>query len=97
MSIFSTLKRYEGEWKVTKRTDLSVELGDQASSVSLTVVPSEYGMSVEFSFDEGYKQYIPVSTEANLEIGDTPKVGDLDVITLQRGSETIYRIDNKTE
>lgn len=97
MSIFDSIKKYPGSWVVTKSTPLATELGELADEVvSMEVIPSEYGISVEFKFKGGYTQYIPVSTQCDLEIGDSPKVEDLVVLTLDRiGDETIYRIDKK--
>lgn len=98
MSIFGELKKYPGNWVVKKSVSLSAELGELAAHVeSLEVVPSEYGISLMFTFDEGYTQYIPISSECTaLEIGMHPKVEDLKVLTLGRvGDIDIYRIDVK--
>lgn len=98
MSIFGTLKKYAGSWTVKSSVELSKELGELAAHVeSIEVVPSEYGMSCKFNFDEGYSQYIPVSTECKLlEIGECPAIENLKVLTLGRpGDADIYRIDVK--
>ena len=98
MSIFTSLKKYPGSWVVTKKTPLAEELGELVNDLaSMVVIPSEYGLSMEFKFTKGgYTQYIPLSTECALEIGESPKIEDLVVLTLDRiGDETIYRIDNK--
>ena len=98
MSIFGTLKKYAGSWTVKASTELSKELGELAEHVeSIDVVPSEYGMSCKFNFDEGYSQYIPISTECgSLEIDEHTDIKDLKVLTMGRpGDADIYRIDVK--
>lgn len=96
--IFDTLKVYPGKWNVAKTTTIKEELGEKYELLdSLEVVPSEYGISVKFTFKGGYSQYIPVSTECEtLEIGEQPRAEDLVILTLHReGDDDIFRINTK--
>lgn len=96
MSIFDSLKRYQGAWKISATKSLAEELGTYAADLKgMEVIPSEYGLSIEFDFG-AYKNYIPLSNESNLEIGETPRVEDLNIITLVReGDAPISRIIEK--
>lgn len=96
MSIFDSLKKYPGSWNVVETKTLKDELGSNIDNLlSMEVVPSDFGISVKFSFKGGYYNYIPVSTENDtLEIGETPELEELVVLTLSReGDDNIYRID----
>lgn len=96
--IFDTLKVYQGKWNVAKTTTIKEELGEKYELLdSLEVVPSEYGISVKFTFKGGYYQYIPVSTECKtLEIGEQPNAENLVILTLHReGDDDIFRINTK--
>lgn len=96
--IFDILKVYQGRWEVAKTTSVKEELGEKFTLLeSLEIVPSEYGISVKFTFKGGYYQYIPVSTECEtLEIGEQPNVENLVILTLHReGDDDIFRINTK--
>lgn len=98
MGIFDSLKRYPGSWNVASRTDAKVELGSNLDSLlSCEVVPSEYHISVKFTFKGGYSQYIPVSSEdVTLEIGIPVDVENLVILKLEReGDDPIFRVASK--
>lgn len=98
MGIFDSLKKYPGSWNVASKTDAKEELGSNLDSLlSCEVVPSEYGISVKFTFKGGYSQYIQVSSEDDtLEVGAVVDVENLVILKLEReGDDSIFRIASK--
>ena len=92
MNIFSTLQVYGGSWEV--KNSRSFDQEEIAAVKQATVVASEYGKSVCFIMKSGGQTYIPLSTQSNLEIGDSVDLNSAKVLTLHRdGSGDINRVE----
>lgn len=94
LNIFSQLKKYNASWQVVEdRNFIKEEIDSVASAV---VVPSEYGLSVQFIFKTGQSSYIPLSNDASLGVGEIVDLTKAHLITLNRvednGTRTIYRV-----
>ena len=58
------------------------------------VVPCEYGMSICLTMIDGsHKQYVQLSRDSQLKVGDKPNLTDLQVLTIQRDGECCIRIE----
>lgn len=89
-NIFSTKEVY-GSWKVASTRSFNAE--EIAMVDGVVVVESDYGMSGEFHFKTGGKIYIPMSSNSPYQVGDTPDIKELKILTLTRGDESIDRIE----
>lgn len=102
MNIFASLKIYAGKWSVKTMRDgqgnilpnpRSFDQEEIDSVVSATVVPSQYGNSVEFIRVDGGKSYIPLDKDASLSVGDSVDLTKAKVITLEKqGEKDIIRV-----
>lgn len=89
--IFAGLKEYAGKWQLKSVTKFSQEEINLVDHVS--IVPSDYGSSACFFMKSGGTCYIPMSTDARSQIGDTLKIEDLEILTLcKAGEDDILRI-----
>lgn len=93
MSIFSN-RVYRGKWVETDRHEITNEDLEDYKSVSL--VPSEYGMSICLCLKSGDYEYTPLSNKSKIISGDIT-LDDLKgatLVTLSRdGDEDIKRIE----
>ena len=91
MGLFSNKQVYADKWSVKSVAPMSAD--DAALFNKAIVVPSEFGMSVEFHMVSGGKCYIPVDTECVVQIGEELNPMSLEVVILERlGDEDIERI-----
>ena len=92
MNVFAKLPVYGGNWNVVNSRNFDEE--EQKLIKSASVVSSEYGLSVCFVMTSGYKQYIPLSNQSDLGVGDNVDVASAKLLTLHReGSDDILRVD----
>lgn len=93
MSIFSN-RVYRGKWVETDRHEITSEDLEGYKSVSL--VPSEYGMSICLCLKSGGYEYTPLSNRSKTMSGDIT-LDDLKgatLVTLSRdGDDDIKRIE----
>ena len=91
MNIFSTLRTYEGKWRVKSSRAFTQE---EISAVkSATVVPSQYGNSVCFMMVGGGQTYIPLANDATVGIGESIDLAKSKIFTLEKsGNPDIYRV-----
>lgn len=91
MNIFASLRMYAGKWNVKEERPFSAE--EIAAVESAVVVPSQYGSSVCFTMVGGGQKYIPLSTDATLNVGDSVDITKATLVTLAKsGEEDIYRV-----
>lgn len=91
MGLFTGRQVYAQKWTVKSVDAISEE--DAAMFLTTRVVPSEYGLSMEFTMRNGGLIFIPVDTESVTTVGSTYTCDQLEVVTLQRlGDEDIQRI-----
>jgi hypothetical protein len=93
MSIVNKLgKVYGGNWMVTETERFTEE--DAKCYSGAEVVPCDYGMSICLTMIDGsHKQYVQLSRDSQLKVGDKPNLTDLQVLTLQRDGECCIRIE----
>lgn len=93
MSIVNKLgKIYGGNWMITDTERFSEEDAKDYSGAEVT--NSDFGLSVCLTLADGsHKQYVPLSRDSNLRLGDKPKLTDLQVLTLERDGETCIKIE----
>lgn len=80
MSIWSSLKTYKSNWKESSSRAFSEE--EIKAVKEVRVVESNYGRSVCFFIPQVGKKYIPVEETCPLEVGDTPNMEDLSIVSL---------------
>lgn len=91
MNIFASLRMYAGKWNVKEERPFSDE--EIAAVESAVVVPSQYGSSVCFTMVGGGQKYIPLSTDATLNVSDSVDITKATLVTLAKsGEEDIYRV-----
>ena len=92
MNVFSKLPIYGGTWNVVDSRSFDEE--EKKLIKSAAVVSSEYGLSVCFIMSSGYKQYIPLSNNSSLGVGDNVDIASAKLLTLHRdGDGDILRVD----
>ena len=91
MNIFGNLKLYASKWAVKdERSFTAEEINLVAKAV---VVPSTYGLSVEFTMKNGGMTFIPLSQDATACVGEEIDVSKAKLITLfKQGEEDIVRV-----
>lgn len=91
MGFLDNLRVYAQKWEETARSTFSK--ADRAKVEKCTVVESDYGLSACFHLVGGGVQYMPLSKDVDLEVGDTIDMEEAEVITLSRpGDNDIYRL-----
>ena len=91
-NIFNELFIYAEKWQVSGTRSLNEE--EVKTIETAIVVPGEYGLSVMFLRKEGGINYIPLSKESTLSVGDVVDLLKLKIITLSRtGEEDILRVE----
>jgi hypothetical protein len=91
-NIFNELFIYAEKWKVIKTRSLSEN--EVKTIETAIVVPGEYGLSVMFLRKEGGINYIPLSKESTLSVGDVVDLLKLKLVTLsKKGEKDILRIE----
>ena len=91
MGLFDGKKLYAGKYSVKFVNAVSEDDKKVISSVS--VVPSEFGLSACFTLVNGFKAYIPMNPEEKVEVGDELNIDNIEIVTLERlGSEDIERV-----
>lgn len=89
-NVFDTLKSYAGNWNVTNTRKFSEE---EKSAISRTeVVSGQWGLSVCFFMKNGRQNYIPVSQDSNLGVGDSLDINNASLLTLERDGETCLKV-----
>ena len=89
-------KAYGGNWELVDTERFTEE--DAKLFKSATVVASDYGKSICFVLASGNTKYFkPCSNDSNLAIGEVVDVSKLQMLTLKRDGEVIYRIKEVNE
>lgn len=91
-NIFNSLKVYAEKWQVKEEKPFNdAELASIEGNGK--VVISNYGNSVQFTLKGGGHVYIPLSVDANANVGDEINPADVTIITLSKtGEEDIHRV-----
>lgn len=90
-NIFESQKDYGGGYQpILIREFTQKEIED---TISATVVPSRYGMSVCFFMRSGYKKYIPVARDCACTVGTKVNLATSKLVILQKDDDIIPRID----
>jgi hypothetical protein len=91
MNIFGNLKLYASKWEVKSERPFNVEeINIVAKAI---VVPSTYGLSVEFTMKNGGMTFIPLSQDASASMGEEIDVSKAKLITLSKqGEDDIVRV-----
>ena len=93
------MKRYY--WEVVSR-----EFLDTGNVDSIDITEHDYRqddgsiktrVSMRFMMNDGRTKYVPLFYESELEVGDRVSPNSVEVITLERDGEKIYRVDGKIE
>lgn len=90
-NIFSSLQLYAQKWVEKSRRSFAPE--EIAAVASAVVVASEYGNSVCFHMVGGGMTFIPLSTNSNKGVGESVDLGAAQLLTLERGNESITRVE----
>lgn len=92
MSIFgSSVRVYPGGWSISGERHFTAEEIAEVKSVS--VVPSQYGLSACFLMKRGGKAFIPMSNDASVAEGDVLDINSATLLTLSReGEADILRV-----
>ena len=91
MGFLDKLRTYAGSWSEASRDKLSKT--EQASIESIEVVEGQYGLSMCFLMKAGGKKFMPLSRDSQLEEGDSVDLKSVEISTLERDGEEIYRAD----
>ena len=91
MGFLDKLRTYAGSWSEASRDKLSK--AEQASIESIEVVEGQYGLSMCFLMKAGGKKFMPLSRDSQLEEGDSVDLKSVEISTLERDGEEIYRAD----
>lgn len=103
LNIFASLKAYAGKWTIKQNmvddadcpipNPRSLSEEEIGNIVCATVVPSQYGNSVEFTLVEGVNKYIPLDRDSELGVGDTVDLTRAKLLTLcKAGEKDIVRV-----
>ena len=91
MNIFGTLKTYAGKWSLKSSRKFEEEEINAVSKAE--VVPSSYGNSVCFFMKSGGNQYIALSNDATVGVGDSVDLSKAQLLTLEKeGESDILRV-----
>lgn len=91
MGFLDKLRTYAGSWSEASRDKLSRT--EQASIKSIEIVEGQYGPSMCFLMKAGGKKFMPLSRDSQLEGGDSVDIKSVEISTLERDGEEIYRAD----
>lgn len=91
MGFLDKLRTYAGSWSEASRDKLSK--AEQASIESIEVVEGQYGLSMCFLMKAGGKKFMPLSRDSQLEEGDSVDLKSVEISTLERSGEEIFRAD----
>ena len=91
MGFLDKLRTYAGSWNEASRDKLSKT--EQASIESIEVVEGQYGLSMCFLMKTGGKKFMPLSRDSQLEEGDSVDLKSVEISTLEREGEEIFRAD----
>lgn len=85
------LVEIDNRWRIKNTRGFTA---DEIAAVDLAkVVPSQYGLSVQFDMVSGGQTYIPLSPQSNLIVDDVVDLTTAKLITLSRaGDDDIYRV-----
>jgi len=94
MNIFQNLKTYAGKWSVSNSRNFSDEEQQAVQSAEVVASKEGYGNSVCFFMKSGFKQFIPLSVNSGLSVGDLVDLSTARLLTLSRvGEADIYRVE----
>lgn len=82
------IKTY-GSYKVIDNDVLCKEDLDALKEVE--VVEGQHGLSLCFTYITGETQFVTVDKDSGAKLGDKPNPTSIHILTLQKGSEIIYR------
>ena len=100
MKLLDISKReYGGGWEVTERESLDTE-GVQSIEVTERDFVQDDGttrtrVSMCFTMANGRSRYVPLSRDSDLEVSDKVDPRSVEVLTLERDGEEIYRVDGE--
>jgi hypothetical protein len=86
MSLFSSIRTYNGAWSLKGSEKLADE--DIKEIASAKVVDSQFGKSVCFTLVNGQSKYMGLSRDCELETGDEIDVKSVEIITLSRAGDS---------
>lgn len=93
-----TKQEYGGSWEETNREAL--EGIEDVKSIEVTERDfrqddgtTRTRVSMCFTMKNGRTRYVPLSRDSELEVGDKVDPASVEVITLERDDEEIYRVD----
>ena len=89
-SLLSNRRHYQESWKEVSREKFTEE--DINSIKSIDVVASNYGISAHIEFNNGECDYIPISKELDLSIGQILEPHKCFLVHLQRGIQTTDKL-----
>lgn len=89
MGFLDKLRTYAGSWSEASRDKLSKI--EQASIESIEIVEGQYGLSMCFLMKTGGKKFMPLSRDSQLEEGDSVDIKSVEISTLERDGEEIYK------
>lgn len=99
MRIEEITREYGGGWEETSREELDPD-GIKAIEITEKDFRQDDGstrtrVSMCFTMDNGRQRFIPLSRDSELEVGDHVDPETVEVITLERDGEEIYRCDGE--
>ena len=90
-SIFETLTDY-GKWNEKSRRAFTDD--EKQAVASVTVTPSEFGVSAQFLMVSGAKHYMPIaSTSKHQIVGETLDINELQLVSLEKAGKIINRVE----
>lgn len=90
-NLFSGIKTYGGKWSIKEERTFSEE--ERSIVAKAEVVDSDYGLSCCFTMTSGVCAYIPMSNDANVNVGDILDLTKAKVLVLEKvGEQDINRI-----
>lgn len=93
-------QEYGGSWEPVEREALegiedvkSIEVTERDFKQDDGSIRTRVSMC--FSMKNGRQRFIPLSRDSELEVGDKVDPKSVEVITLERDGDTIYRVDGE--